>query len=1473
MKRICVLCGLMVLLFASGAMAGGIYRNNTLNPTALDSISIPFQFLNDSLQPVRKATHDSLVIVVRYPSGVVCYQAHVDSNDIRIIETLQSGSYWYSFNEQVSNIDGDGREGNYTWTLMAIHDSPRGYSPYNGTAPIYNQSFLAKIDSAMPPYQFGDSGKPLVPCERTDYVGSGAALGAWKFVSGDSISTKSQFDIDNSGGITSADNGPRLIIQGDSTVCMHAHGGGAATIMWTRVDTNAIDCRAFANFSFWVWMDLGFGHEGSADKSNTTTRDGQAGLGYFRMFMTSDSTLTNYKYFDFVDTTIARGPNHVLLSKDDFSTYGTISWPSTRSGLPFNYIGFMLYCDSTPLAIRAMIDDIRYNVQGRPAFIFRFDDGSLTQLHLAAPVLSDYGYEACAMVCAYDIDHAPTGGYLDSNQVDSLYNAGWDICNHGYTASQNDIPLDTIQMSGRLTDSAYWKANDRQKINYGQEYLIRHGWKRGAAIFAWPYNCYDTIALRTVAERHVFASGGKSFNRRDYPFQVPSALRLSMYTSPYYMLSPNHDGPAYRIDSLKALVNAAINRGSSFILGMHSFVGHLHHDGYAVAGDIASKGSWQSTGAGKYTELDETVADDDATKIWIVNPSPGDSVTFRGNIDSTISCRLDGTWSSYLDSIGLIYRYRFGGTWDPENASTVIIRFDTSAAHSSSVTGATLSPQGPTSWITDTCYVRFVKTSRVDSMRFTMRSGNGLTGETDTFMVSYLGIYTADDSSGNTTQTDSSYLRAVCEFLRGKGSSIEVKTFSEWLQQASIGGQLDIMHKKLREARDSLALIGPLKDSLNNLLANMGPLAALSHVPDSVNAALDTLQNQDNWIAKQADLQKDIDTTNAILDTLQLYDTQNHLYVHVSQMGSGVITPTAIATDAITSDKLDNTADAEIRDNVWSGSSRTLTSPQTFNLTGDITGNLSGSVGSVTGAVGSVTGNVGGSVASVTGAVGSVTGNVGGNVSGTVGGLAAGQYTKIGDSVWLRTVRTLTALGDTATLCAMRDSINGILDSLQLQDNWVAKETTIQKGVDTANAILDTLQNGSSSLRATGGGGTTDTAAIKLAMRPLLGDSLKSIKDTVRALIDTLNNGSSSLRATAGSDTVAIKLAMRPLIGDSLKSIKDSLQAALDTLQNQDNWIAKATDLQKAIDSINAVLDSLQLQDDWAAKQATLTNVRDTANAIIDTAQNQDNWIAKAAELQKAIDSINASLDTLQNASSTLRAAGGSATIDTMQVYRAAARVVHDTNLATYSDVAGMCGSGSGTQTDTVYVIDTSGTDQVVVGAKVTIKNSGQTAELGTARTVSGGAAILGATDPSTGYKYIAFLPGYTFSIKSVTTGSGTVQVDTIKGYDNPIGAPSSPHLCRVYGWLYDLAGVCIDSAAVKAWVATQPLKYGSTIISPYSQATVSDAAGYWYLDLYPNAILTPTTTKYDFEIRYGSGTVLHKSVAVPDSTTWLLSW
>ncbi len=99
----------------------------------------------------------------------------------------------------------------------------------------------------------------------------------------------------------------------------------------------------------------------------------------------------------------------------------------------------------------------------------------------------------------------------------------------------------------------------------------------------------------------------------------------------------------------------------------------------------------------------------------------------------------------------------------------------------------------------------------------------------------------------------------------------------------------------------------------------------------------------------------------------------------------GSIATGGIAAASFASGAIDATAFAQAAaDKAWSTTTRQLTASQTFALTGNITGNLSGSVGSVSGAVGSVTGAVG----SVTGAVGSVTGNVGGNVTGSVGSIS-----------------------------------------------------------------------------------------------------------------------------------------------------------------------------------------------------------------------------------------------------------------------------------------------------------------------------------------------------------------------------------------------------------------------------------------------------------------------------------------------------
>lgn len=103
---------------------------------------------------------------------------------------------------------------------------------------------------------------------------------------------------------------------------------------------------------------------------------------------------------------------------------------------------------------------------------------------------------------------------------------------------------------------------------------------------------------------------------------------------------------------------------------------------------------------------------------------------------------------------------------------------------------------------------------------------------------------------------------------------------------------------------------------------------------------------------------------------------------------------TAVASATVNANATQISGDSAAADNLEAALDGTGGVTISAALTGNITGNLSGSVGSVTGAVGSVTG-----------AVGSVTGNVGGSVAGSVGSLAAQAKADVNAEVD-------TALGD-----------------------------------------------------------------------------------------------------------------------------------------------------------------------------------------------------------------------------------------------------------------------------------------------------------------------------------------------------------------------------------------------------------------------------------------------------------------------------
>jgi hypothetical protein len=120
---------------------------------------------------------------------------------------------------------------------------------------------------------------------------------------------------------------------------------------------------------------------------------------------------------------------------------------------------------------------------------------------------------------------------------------------------------------------------------------------------------------------------------------------------------------------------------------------------------------------------------------------------------------------------------------------------------------------------------------------------------------------------------------------------------------------------------------------------------------------------------------------------------------------------TAVASAVVPANAIQISGDATAADNLEAALDGTGGVTITAALTGNVTGNLSGSVGSVTGAVGSVTGAVG----SVTGAVGSVTGLTASDVGAIKTKTDQLVFTKANElDVNLQSVNGVTVNGDGA---------------------------------------------------------------------------------------------------------------------------------------------------------------------------------------------------------------------------------------------------------------------------------------------------------------------------------------------------------------------------------------------------------------------------------------------------------------------------
>jgi hypothetical protein len=194
---------------------------------------------------------------------------------------------------------------------------------------------------------------------------------------------------------------------------------------------------------------------------------------------------------------------------------------------------------------------------------------------------------------------------------------------------------------------------------------------------------------------------------------------------------------------------------------------------------------------------------------------------------------------------------------------------------------------------------------------------------------------------------------------------------------------------------------------------------------------------------------------------------------------------------------------------------------------------------------------------------------------------------------------------------------------------------------------------------------------------------------------------------------------------------------------------------------------------------------------------------------------------------------------------------------------------GGGAYPCSVYVFDQS-TQTAIPEAMLTLFNSDQTTVIASGRTDGNGRVVL-ALDAGSFVAYVRalnFIADPAATVISVTAGGAN---DTLWLQRFDPGAPVAANLCRVYGYVQDLHGRPLAEVVVKATISEKSLTSDGAVISPYTESATTDTLGYWYLDLIPNQLLEPDTTKYDFSIYYPSGTILRRAIAIPDSGSYRL--
>ncbi len=194
---------------------------------------------------------------------------------------------------------------------------------------------------------------------------------------------------------------------------------------------------------------------------------------------------------------------------------------------------------------------------------------------------------------------------------------------------------------------------------------------------------------------------------------------------------------------------------------------------------------------------------------------------------------------------------------------------------------------------------------------------------------------------------------------------------------------------------------------------------------------------------------------------------------------------------------------------------------------------------------------------------------------------------------------------------------------------------------------------------------------------------------------------------------------------------------------------------------------------------------------------------------------------------------------------------------------------GDGMYARTVAVIDST-TQSPVPGVRVAVRSVDQMVFI--AGGVTNYEGEVGFNLDVGDFLILAQAPSYIFESFDTISVEGP-GCDSLMGYHFDPGLPPEPDLCRVYGYIYDIAANPEMNAEIEAHLSPGVRRFGGAVVSPLVRQTQSDSLGYFYIDLIPSVRLEPDSSTYEISITLSDGAILREKVTVPDQNSWQLTW